>query len=35
LTAQKDCLASEVAEPYLDEHIAQRWSDLVRSAQTN
>ena len=25
----------EVAEPYLDEHIAQRWSDLVRSAQTN
>ena len=25
----------EIAEPYLDEHIAQRWSDLVRSAQTN
>ena len=25
----------EVAEPYLDEHIAQRWSDLVRSAQAN
>ncbi|KAA0963332.1 accessory Sec system glycosyltransferase GtfA [Streptococcus cristatus] len=25
----------EVAEHYLDEHIAQRWSDLVRSAQTN
>lgn len=25
----------EVAKPYLDEHIAQRWSDLVQSAQTN
>ena len=24
----------EVAEPYLDEHIAQRWYDLVQSAQT-
>ena len=23
----------EVAEPYLDEHIAQRWYDLVQSAQ--
>ena len=29
------CVSYEVAKPYLDEHIAQRWSDLVQSAQTN